>query len=153
MRWLRGVLLAGCAVLPMGVQAEVCCPDRCVPEGDKCVNIGTSRTSCHRIDCPAAPPRPPERRYPVPTGSGGPPIITTSRCCAENQLPGGSYTRTCRDAIKQCSAGNRLIATCKDRRGRDKRSALMNADRCKKIVNDNGQLKCLSRPDRPPMTC
>lgn len=136
--------------------AQVCCPSGCVQDRNKCVTTGPSPVSCHRVACPAPPPPRATDRHP----SGPPlsrPILPVSRssgmCCDPTRRPGGSYSQTCRDYEMRCHMENQLLATCKDRRGRDVRTALPNVSTCKNIENENGQMKCRKRAKRPPAAC
>lgn len=149
-------LLFALIALPTALFAQVCCPSGCVQDGNKCVTTGPSPVSCHRVAChPPPPPNPTPGTY--PPGSAVRPILPVSRssgmCCDPTRRPGGSYSQTCRDYEMRCHYENQLLATCKDRRGRDVRTALPNVSTCKRIENENGQMKCRKRSPRPPAAC
>lgn len=153
---LRRLLFATLMGLSTELLAQICCPAGCVQDRNKCVTTGPSPVSCHQVAC--VPPTP---RAPPGGHSSGPPlskpILPLSRssgmCCDPTRRPGGSYSQTCRDFEMRCHMENQLLATCKDRRGRDVRTALPNVSTCKRIENENGQMKCRKRAPRPPAAC
>ncbi|WP_438027932.1 hypothetical protein [Sorangium sp. So ce233] len=54
--------------------------------------------------------------------------------------PRGSYRRTCTDIR---TVRGTLYATCKDRRGNDRETRMLDYRRCPgDIMNDNGRLRC-----------
>ena len=62
---------------------------------------------------------------------------------AAAQTPGGSYLHSCRDVNMR---GNRLVATCRNERGRWNRTALNNVGRCAGgVANADGRLVCGTR--------
>lgn len=156
MQW-KFLLALAFVGLPMGTLAQVCCPAGCVQDNNRCVTTGPTPRSCGTVACASRPggtstgtpgigapvivyPRPPQRPH-------------TPTCCEATHRPGGSYSRTCRDYEMHCDGRNEMLATCKDRRGRDVRTALPTVSTCLQVENENGQMKCRKRTPRPPAEC
>ena len=150
------IVLVALVGVSTGLLAQICCPSGCVQDQNKCVTTGPSPVSCHRVTCPPPPPpRPAGGNPPGPALSVPirPSFPSSGMCCDPTRRPGGSYSQTCRDFEMRCRMENQLLATCKDRRGRDVRTALPNVSTCKRIENENGQMKCRKRAQRPPAAC
>lgn len=150
----RLVFAMAFAVLSPAVFAQVCCPSGCVQDNARCIRAGRPDIACPRVACTQSFPGANSGgssggaagiSYPMP----GP---TKSLCCDPTHIPGGSYTKTCRDFEMRCENANELLATCRSGHG-EVRSALPNVSTCRKIENINGELKCKKRAPRPPAAC
>ena len=156
-RW-RLLLAVGALCGPAGLLAQVCCPAGCVQNNSGCIPTGPApTTSCRPIACGAPPGTP----APGHAGKGAPVVVFPMpaqpphrpSCCIPSIRPGGSYSKTCRDYEMHCDERNEMLATCKDRRGRDVRTALPTVSSCLQVENENGQMKCRKRTKRPPAEC